>query len=191
MVTPSPVPVDLDRAAFEHPRVARQRHPARMRDERRDAVVAVEEILAAPAVEAEPCSRRTGGRGKKQRPGVAQPDVAEGIAVEAHIAAAERCARRRFSVVGRNEQLDPLATSNRPDHRRDLSLRGREIVLPKRRIAGEGRPGRGMRLPLGGLACGHRMGDATWWGRGQAGGVRLRPSRLPAKLRCVGVCYGW
>ena len=120
--------VVVERAALEHEVVARQRRAGRRGDLLGDAVVARQHVLAAPAVEAE--RRRAAGALDEDRPGVAQPDVAE--------AAAARSRRRR-----RRQQRAPRPAP--PPRRRPSAAPARRPARPARGPAPRPRPARASR----------------------------------------------
>ncbi len=167
-----------------------ERDAGLVRDERRDAVVAGQHILAAPAVEAEPRRRRPGGRRQEQRAGVAQPDVAE----------------RLRDGSGRSHRAAPRARWPRPlrSRRAARPARARRSPRPSRRPRRA--PGRGRRptargrsatpstsrraAPIrraGGAVTGAASAVASRIALNSAVGVPLRPDMVVGELAADGV----
>ena len=67
----------VDRAAFEHPVGLGEGQAGAAGEPLADVLVAGEVVFAAPAVEAEAARAALGAGADDDRPGVAQPDVAE------------------------------------------------------------------------------------------------------------------
>ena len=115
-----------------------------------DVLVAVEIIFAAPAVEAE--ALRAGARAAAQhdRPGIAQPDIAERLDDDF----GERGERSRAfggAVMG-CDQPDLLALAagvDRLGESRDFALGRLEIAEPQLRVARKADPHRLVRRPFG------------------------------------------
>ena len=94
------------------------------------------------------------GSREEDRRGVAQPDVAEGDAVEPHAvsrgADRERAPRDALLLFVGDQDFGVLALGDRRDEARERGARGREVLLPEVGVAGPRDPGRLVRGPLGG-----------------------------------------
>ncbi len=146
-------PVDVDGAALEDPACRELPTADEARDVPRHLGVAGQDVLAAPAVEAEPDGRDlAAGAAREDGGGVAEPDVAEGHAVRAHVRAVEGGSRQAFLLPVGDQDFDPLAGRHEGDQAGEGSAGGGEIVLPEVGVAGPGHPGGLVRCPLGGHA---------------------------------------
>src|SRR5437868_940354 len=94
--------VPVDRAAFEHPIGLLKRQARLLREALADVLIALEIIFPAPAVEAESAGAALLAAAEDDRPGVAQPDVAERLDDDRRKwAQAPRCLGR--AIVGRHK----------------------------------------------------------------------------------------
>ncbi len=110
--------VDVDRAALQDPVGAARRARRCLGEPAADRVVAGQLIFAAPAVEAE-ASRRAGPLALEQdRPGVAQPDVAERLPRRSSRTAPRPRRRGRGRIGGDEPHLLALARPHGPRRRR-------------------------------------------------------------------------
>ncbi|MNE41820.1 hypothetical protein D3C80_1359160 [compost metagenome] len=127
-----------------------------------DLVIVRQVVLAAPAVEDEGLSR--GRAGAEDRPGVAQPDVAE---TPGHNRHARHVGEARLRVgqglVIADHQLDllPAGASEGADQGLDLGLSRLEVLLPQIGVAGPADPHGAMRRPFGGNGQGQGRSHAA------------------------------
>ena len=145
-----PLPVVIQRAAFQNEAMTVQRHARDHADLVRDRVVMLKLILPAPAIEAEGSGpRRTR---PENRSGVAQPDIAE--APVDHLDIGDPGETGLSLLKGlrlADHQLDRLAA--RPgqgaDKGLDLGLGRLEVFLPKLTVTRPAHPHRAVRRPFG------------------------------------------
>ena len=143
-----PSAVAVDRAAFQHPIAAFDALVPLAGQPRTDIVVPFQIVFPAPAVEGEVHRDAVAA---DDRPGIAQPDVAERL----HHHLCERRQRTRgrggVGVGGYQDHGFPRAIGiNRGGEGGDLLLRGLQVLLPKVGVAGKTDPHRLVRCPFGG-----------------------------------------
>ncbi len=116
--------VVLDRAAFHDPIRFLERQPGRIGEPFADVLVALQLVLAAPAVEAEALRAALPARADDDRSGVAQPDVAE--LLDDHLSERRQPSSvlRGSVVLGDQPHLLAAAAGmDRRGERRDLAFR--------------------------------------------------------------------
>ena len=148
VVSTVPSPSWSTRAALEHEVVARAaaRRRAR-RSASADRSSSSQHVLAAPAVEAEAHATAPRRVRSEDRPGVAQPDVAEARGtISAAPPRAPRAPPPRLPAV--DEQAHHVAARERAHQRRHVAARRFEVAVPCRRIGRPRRPDRLLRRPL-------------------------------------------
>ncbi len=153
--------VDLDRAALEHHPERVELTAGQLADAAGHQVVAVEDVLVAPAVERE-ADRRDVALVvlDEDRRDVAHPDVAEGHAVEDRSEPLEPLARLHLADAARHQDVERLAArvavlidvGDGPAELHVLALGLGEHLRPELVVAGPGEPHGLVRLPLGRLA---------------------------------------
>ncbi len=154
-----PLTVVIQRPTLENEAVTVQRHAGGRADLVRDGVVMLELVLSAPAVEAEGGGR--GRSGTEDRPGVAQPDVAEPAVDDLDIGDP---GKTRPGVIQRvrlaDHQLDEFPARSRQgaDQGLDLGPGRFEVLLPQLAVAGPADPHGAVWRPFGGDGSGHRGG---------------------------------
>ena len=141
----------IQRPAFQNEVVTFERHTGGPSDLVGDRVVVLEFVFAAPAVEAE-----GGGLGRtrpEDRPGVAQPDVAEPAVHDLDIGDPGEAGSGIVKGLGLADHQLHMFTARScegADQGLDLGLCRLEIVLPKLAMAGPADPHGTMRRPFGG-----------------------------------------
>ncbi len=155
-------PVAVDRAALEDPVGPGERQGGAHRKPLADVLVAVELILAAPAVEAEALRAAVLAATEHDRPRVAQPDVAERF--DDYLGERAQFARGFGRSFMRRDQPDLFASAvgvNRLGERRDFALGGLEVAEPQLGIARKADPQRLVRRPFGKRRSNHGAPLAT------------------------------
>ena len=152
------VAVLLDGAALEDEIEFAHRHAGKLGDVVADGRVLGQIELAAPTVGHESQGHRAAFAAGKDRPGVAQPDVA--VTRRHNLRrVAKRGPSRALGLIARNQELHPVRRAERAHQRRHLSAGRRQVVAPLVRIGGPGRPHRLLRRPFGGN--GNVLGDGN------------------------------
>ena len=154
--------VVIDRAAFEHEVETADRRPGDACDVIADGCVIGQIVLAAPAVRSEAQRDDAFRRLRKDRSGIAQPDVAVLRRDDFRDVDRQGSVRGCLGFVAVGKHADLVAgDAQRADQRRHIAARRFEIIVPLSRIGGPCRPDRFLRRPFrrrydGGVGRGRR-----------------------------------
>ena len=175
-----PLPVMIQRPALHDEVVPRQRHARMFADLTGDPFVARHVIFPAPAVELERRRRRRSRA--EDRPGVAQPDVAELTGHHLDILDALKArpgVRQHLGLADHQLDLFTPRPGQGPHQPLDLVLRLFQRLEPVFGMAGPAHPHGAVRSPLGrnggGDGSGHRRAGPVWGPTERAGDPRAAP----------------
>ena len=139
--------VVVDRSAFQDEAEAAHRHARQARNVAADGCVVGQLVLAAPAVGLEAQRNWAARTARKDRPRVAQPDVAVARGHELG-GVAEGRTRATLRLRPVDQKPNPVCGGQRERKRRHVAARRCEVAVPFARVGGPSRPDGLLRGPL-------------------------------------------